>query len=45
MSTAPQPIDDQVSTPYESWCERQGVHPEAPGAFDHYVSTLDAPIA
>ena len=34
---------EQWATPYESWCERLGVHPEAPGAFDHYVATLEQP--
>lgn len=33
--------DDQLATPYESWCERQGVHPEAPGAFDFYLSATE----
>lgn len=45
MSLVGQPVEDQWATPYESWCERQGVHPEAPGAFDHYVATMDAPLA
>ncbi|WP_262491405.1 hypothetical protein [Nocardioides marmotae] len=34
--------DERLSTPYESWCERQGLHAEAPGAFDQHVSTIGA---
>lgn len=34
MHTASELLDDQWATPFESWCERQGVHPDAFGAFD-----------
>ncbi|WP_257866215.1 hypothetical protein [Nocardioides marmotae] len=34
--------DERLSKPYESWCERRGLHPEVPGAFDQDVSTIGA---
>lgn len=43
MTILDDPADEHWATPYESWCERMGVHPEAPGAFDHYQTSLSVP--
>lgn len=31
---------DTVATPFEQWCDRQGVHPEAPLVWESYEASL-----
>jgi hypothetical protein len=32
--------DEQLASPFELWCEQQGVHPEHPLAFDVYLHAV-----
>lgn len=43
MTTMERPDVDPICTPYEAWCERERIHPEAPGAYEYYAWTLEQP--
>ncbi|WP_372728604.1 hypothetical protein [Nocardioides sp.] len=32
------PPETDLCTPYEAWCEVNGIHPEAPGAWERFSS-------
>jgi hypothetical protein len=34
--TAPRPVAERLTTPFEDWCERHGVRPEESGAWALY---------
>ena len=36
-----------LTTPFEDWCFAHGLHPESPGAWDHFASQIDgqSPLA
>ena len=37
---ASESADPPLTTPFEDWCEREGVHPEAPGAWEFFERTV-----
>ena len=42
-----EPLRPGLSTSFEDWCERQGIHPEEPEAWDRFerACTLTTPPA
>ena len=44
-------VPERMTSPFEDWCESQGIHPDAFGAWESYEATavekspaIDAPV-
>ena len=35
-------IPERMTSPFEDWCESQGIHPDAFGAWESYEATVAA---
>lgn len=38
-------FDDILATPFETWCESSGIHPDDPDAWALYRGALGSPAA
>ena len=38
-------VPERMTSPFEDWCETQGIHPDAFGAWESYEATAGAPAA
>lgn len=38
--SASQSLEPTLTTAFEDWCDREGLHPEAPGAWEHFERTV-----